>query len=61
METKESFGWDVHLVERDSGECLVLDDQRILKRFTGELAYMQATTYCTDLVMSRVYGFEFRG
>lgn len=61
METKESFGWDVHLVEHDSGECVVLDDQIVLRRFSGETAYMRATSFATDLVMSRVYGTEFRG
>lgn len=56
MLTKESFGWDVHLVEYDDGVCFVLDDTVVLERFTGELAYMDATRYATDIVMSRVYG-----
>lgn len=60
MLQRESFGWDVHLVEYDDGECIVLDDERVVERFRGECAYMDATRKATDVVMARVYGFDAR-
>jgi hypothetical protein len=59
--SRESFGWDVHLVEYSPYRCDVLDDERPVRTFRGECAYMDATRYATDLVMSRAYGTPFRG